>query len=284
MLQALSSWHLLLFLFITSSLADWTLDSPTGGAGGLDDPALQLPFDTNPILPSAMIEDFPTTRADGVLNLAKVSQQDGDMGDVANVVGTDPSIFESASSSCSPPSSQGKKRRRVKRGGDSTACSAGDMYKNTPSQFKQPAPEHRPEARKKEPPTRNIGSTKTPTSANASPRKFIPQLDPEAEELSRVFLPQENRPREDDYTCRKEGYYIPVCALNDVETLDQTNGGFVNFLDPCLPGTQVRYFCFISPLLVYNPLAQPVKAFYYISTNAFHESRKESAIHGCTGD
>ena len=167
MLQAFSLWHLVLFLFVTSSLADWTLDSPTGGARG---PALQLRFDANPIVPSTTVtDDFSTTGADGVLNLAQVSQDDGNMGEIANVVGIDPFTFESASSSCSPPS-PGKKRRRVRRGDDSTACSAGDMYKSTPSQFKQPAAE----PGKKQPPTANPGSTKTSPSANASPRKFIP--------------------------------------------------------------------------------------------------------------
>lgn len=251
MLQVLSLWHLLLFAFVTSSLADWTLDSPTGGAGGLDDPALQLRLDANPILPSTVTDDFSTAGVDGVLNLAKISQQHGNMGEVANVLGTDPSTFESASSSCSPLSSPGKKRRRVRRGDDSTACSAGDMFKNTPSQFKQPGAE----PGKKQPPTANPGSTKTPPSANASPRIFIPKLDPIAEELSRIFLPKENRPSEDDYTCRKQGYYIPVCPLDDV----QSNGGYVNFLDPCLPGTYVLCFYFISPLLDHNSLPSQSK-------------------------
>lgn len=240
MLQALSLWHLGLFLFVTSSLADWTLDSPPAGGvgGGLEDPASQLRFDANPIVPSTVTDDFSTTGVEGVLNLAQVSQQDdGNIGDVASNVGIDPSTFESASSSCSPPS-PGKKRRRIRRGDDSTstACSAGDMFKNTPSQFKQPAAAP---PGKKQPPTANPGSTrkKTPPSANASPRIFIPKLSPEAEQLSRVFLPKEYRPREDDYTCRKEGYYIPVCALDDIENLGQTTGGFVNYLDPCLPGT-----------------------------------------------
>ena len=89
-------WHLVLFLFVTSSLADWTLDSPTGGARG---PALQLRFDANPIVPSTTVtDDFSTTGADGVLNLAQVSQDNGNMREIANVVGTDPSTFESASS------------------------------------------------------------------------------------------------------------------------------------------------------------------------------------------
>lgn len=231
MLQALSSWHLVLFLFITSSLADWSLDSPSEGPGGLDDPALQLRFDANPIVDSTVTDDFSTTGSDGVLNLAQVSQDgNGNIGEVANV-GVDSPTSEIASSACSPPS-PGKKRRRVRRGNDSTACSAGDMFKNTPSQFKQPAAK----PGKQQTPTADPGS-KSPPSANASPRKFIPKLSPEAEHLSRIFLPKENRPREDDYTCRKEGYYIPVCALDDSEMLGQMNGGFVNFLDPCLPGT-----------------------------------------------
>lgn len=243
--QALSSWHyLVLFLVITSSLADWSLDSPSGGPGGLDDPALQLRFDANPIVPSTVTvtDGFSTTSgADGVLNLAQVSQ-DGNIGEVANVGIDPPPTFEIASSRCSPPS-PGKKRRRVRRGNDSTACSAGDMFKNSPSQFKQPAAE----PGKEQTPTADPGSKKTPPSANASPRRFIPKLSPEAEHLSRIFLPQENRPREDDYTCRKQGYYIPVCALDDSEKLGQMNGGFVNYLDPCLPGTYILCIYFISP-------------------------------------
>lgn len=247
MLQALSSWHLVLFLFITSSLADWSLDSPSGGAGGgLDDPALQLRFDANPVVPSTVTDDFSTSEADaGVLNdLAQVSQ-DGNIGEVANV-GIDPPTFQIASSGCSPPSSPpGKKRRRVRRGSDSTACPAGDMFKNTPSQFKFKQPAAEPG--KQQTPTADPGS-KTPPSANASPRKFIPKLSPEAEHLSRIFLPKENRPREDDYTCRKEGYYTPVCAHDNSEMLGQMNGGFVNFLDPCLPGKYPFLHLFYVPL------------------------------------
>lgn len=239
MLQALSLWHLVLFLFIASSLADWSLDSPSGGEGGLDDPASQLRLDANPIVPNTVTDEFSTSGVDGVLNLAQVSH-DGNIGEVANV-GIDPSTFDLASSGCSPPSS-GKKRRPVRRGDDSTACSAGDMFKNTPSQFKQPAAE----PGKQQTPTADPGS-KTPPSANASPRKFIPKLSPEAEHLSRIFLPKENRPREDEYTCRKGGYYIPVCAHDDSELPGQMNGGFVNFLDPCLPGTSFVFVLSPSP-------------------------------------
>lgn len=245
MLQALSSWHLVLFLFITSSLADWSLDSPSGGEGGLDDPASQLRLDANPIVPNSVTDDFSTSGVDGVLNLAQVSH-DGNIGEVANV-GIDPSTFEIAGSGCSPPSPD-KKRRRVRRGDDSTACSAGDMFKNTPSQFKQPAAE----PGKKQTPTADPGS-KTPPSANASPRKFIPKLSPEAEHLSSIFLPKENRPREDEYICRKQGYYIPVCARDASELSGQMNGGFANFLDPCLPGTSFVFVLSPSPWATPSP-------------------------------
>lgn len=236
MLQRLSAWHLLLFLFINSSLGDWSLDSPSGGAEGLDDPALQPPLDGNPIVPDAVTDDFSTRGIDGALTLAQVLQGE-DIGEVPNL-GLNPSIFEVASSHCSPPSS-GRKRRRVKRGDDSTECSAGDMFQNTPSQFKIPAKPAEPGKQRQQTPTANPGS-KTPPSANASPRRFIPKLSPEAEHLSSIFLPKENRPQEDDYTCRKTGYYIPVCAYDDSELLGQMNGGFVNYLDPCSPGT-----CFV---------------------------------------
>lgn len=268
MLPSLSSWHLVLFLFITSSLADWSLDSPSGGAGGIDDPASQLRLDANPIVPNTVTDDFSTSGVDGVLNLAQVSQ-DGKIGEVANI-GIDSSTFEIASSGCSPPS-PGKKRRRVRRGNDSTACSAGDMFKNTPSQFKQPSAD----PGKQQTPTADPGS-KTPPSANASPRKFIPKLSPEAEHLSRIFLPKENRPREDDYTCRKEGYYIPVCARDGLELMGQMNGGFVNFLDPCLPGTSF-VFVFFPSSWPHPLLPQPVKFSCYISTDAWIQKRKSKA-------
>lgn len=226
MLQSLSSWRLVLFLFITSSLAYRSLDSLSGGAGGFEDPTSQLRLDVKPIVPNTVNDDFSTSGTDGILNLAQAPPQDGNIGEVDNV-GMDPSTFQEASSLCSPPS-PGKKRRRLRRGDDSSVCSAGDMFKNTPSQFKEPG--------KQQTPTAAPGS-KTPPSANASPRRFIPKLSPEADHLSRIFLPKENRPREDEYTCRKEGYYIPVCAHADAELQSQLNGGFVNFIDPCLPGT-----------------------------------------------
>lgn len=252
---------MLLFLFINSSLGDWSLDSPSGGAGGLDDLDLQLPLDVNPIVPNAVTDDFSTSGIEGAITLAQVPQ-DGNIGEVANL-GMNPSTFEVTSSRCSPPS-PGKKRRRVRRGDDSTECSAGDMFKNTPSQFKTPAKPAEPgKQQEQQTPTANPGS-KTPPSANASPRKFIPKLPPEAEELSRIFLPKENRPQEDYYTCRKEGYYIPVCARDDSELLGQMNGGFVNFLDPCSPGTS--FFQFYFPFLIPHP--QPVKCSYYNSTDA----------------
>lgn len=235
MLQPLSSWHLLLFLFITSSsLADWSLDSPYGGAGGLDESASQLRLDRNPIVPNTVTDDFSTSGTDGgVLDLAQVPQV-GNIGGLPADLGMDPLAFEVASP-CSPPS-PGKKRRRVRR----DECSAGDMFKNIPSQFREPAKPAKP--RKEQTPTANPGSN-TPPSANASPRKFIPVLGPEAKHLSRIFLPDNLRPSEDDYTCRKEGYYIPVCAQDRLELLGRTSGGaFVNFLDPCFTG---KSFVFI---------------------------------------
>lgn len=232
MLQPLSSWHLLLFLFITSSsLADWSLDSPYGGAGGLDESASQLRLDKNPIVSNTVTDDFSTSGTDGGgLNLAQVPQV-GNIGGLPADLGIDPPAFKVASP-CSRPS-PGKKRRRVRR----DECSAGDMFKNIPSQFKEPA-----KPRKEQTPTANPGSN-TPPSANASPRKFIPVLDPEAKHLSRIFLPDHLRPSEDDYTCRKEGYYIPVCAQGSSELLGRTSGdAFVNFLDPCFP---CKSFCFL---------------------------------------
>lgn len=260
MLQPLLLWHLLLFLlYITSpSLADWSLDSSGGGgagAGGLDDPALQLRLDRNPIVANTVTDDFSTsgTTDGGVLNFEQVPPENANIGEVpANVdLGMDPSAFEVvASSRCFPPSAGKKRRRRqrvvIRRGDDSTECSAGDMFKNTPSQFKKPP------GKEQQTPTADPGS-KTPPSANASPRKFIPKLVPEAEELTRIFLPKDNRPSEDHSTCRKEGYSIPVCAHDDSKSLGRLSGGYANFLDPCYPGTSLFLFLFIFSL----PLAPP---------------------------
>lgn len=221
-MQPLSSWHLLLLLFITSALADSSLDSPSGG-GGLDDPALQLRLDGNPIVSNAVTDDFSTSTTDAVPSLAQVPQ-DGNAEGITTV-GKDTSTFEVAGGCSSPP--PGKKLRRVRRD-DSTSCSSGYTFPNTPSQFKEP-PRADPETKK------------TP-SANASPRKFIPKLPPEAEELAKVFLPKGSRPQADDYTCRKQGYYIPVCAHDDSELLGLTTTGYVNYLDPCYPCTSFFFF------------------------------------------
>lgn len=229
-MQPLSSWHLLLLLFITSSIADWSLDSPSEG-GGLDEPASQLRLDGNLIVPNAVTDGFSTGTTDGVPNLAQVPQDENVAG-VSNV-GNDLSTFEVASG-CSSPSSPGKKRHRVRRG-DSTSCPSG----YSPSQFKKPT-EPDPE-------------TKKAPSANASPRKFIPKLSPEAEHLSRVFLPKESRPMEDDYTCRKEGFLIAVCAREDSELQGQSSVSFVNFLDPCFPCTSF----FLTP--PFPPPPQPAR-------------------------
>lgn len=231
-MQPLSSWHLLLLLFITSSLADWSLDSPWEG-GGSDEPASQLRLDGNPIVPNAVTDEFSTGTTDGVPNYAQVSQ-DENVGGESNV-GNEPSTVEVASG-CSPPSSPGKRRRRVRRG-DPTSCPSGFTFENTPSQFKKPTEP----GRQQTPPTEDPGTKKAP-SANASPRKFIPKLSPEAEHLSGVFLPKENRPHEDDYTCRKAGFNIAVCAHDDSGLQDQSGSSFVNFLDPCFPCTSLFLF------------------------------------------
>lgn len=223
-MQLPSSWHFLL-LFVTSSIADWSLDSPSA-AGSLDDPALQLRLDWNS---NGITDGSPTSTIDGVPTFARVPQ-DENVGGVENV-GEDP--FEVASG-CSPPP-PGKRRRRVRRG-DPTLCSSGYSFQNTPSQFKETT-----EQRRQQKPTTNPGTKKAP-SANASPRRFVPQLSPEAEHLSKVFLPQENRPQSDDYTCRKEGYYIPVCAHEDSESLGLMGARYVNFLDPCYPCTSLFLF------------------------------------------
>lgn len=247
-MKPLSSWRCFLLLaFITSSLADWNLDSSSGG-GGLDDEVFQLFLDGNPIAPNAVTDEFSTSTTDGVPNLAQVPQ-DGNVEGISKV-GKDPSTLEVASG-CYPPS-PGMKRRRVRRG-DSAMCSAGDTFKNTPSQFTQPGTQNIP-------PSVDPG-TKRPPSANASPRRFIPKLDPETEQLSRVFLPKGNRPRQDDYFCRKQGYYIAVCAHQDFEILGQNSGGYVNFLDPCTPRTHF----FISPPSPKYPSTTTTKISYYVS-------------------
>lgn len=228
-MQRKSSWHFLLLLFVTSSIADWSLDSPSVG-GGLDDPALQLRLDWNS---NGVPDEYPTSTTNGVLDLAQ-EPQDENVGGVKSI-GKDP--FEVASG-CSPPP-PGRKRRRVRRG-DPTSCPSGYTFQNTPSQFKEPT-----EPGRQKTPTTNPGTKKAP-SANASPRIFIPKLSPEAEHLSKVFLPKENRPQEDDYTCRKQGYYIPVCAHGDSESLGLMSGSYVNYLDPCYPCTPL--FLFPLPL------------------------------------
>ncbi len=224
-MQPLSAW---VFLFIASSLADWTLNSPSGVSVD-GDPVLQSPPEGNTINNYPVTNELPTSTTDGVINLAQVplDQNNG----LANMA-AEPSTFEIANG-CSPQ--QPGKKRRTRRDGE--MCAPGDSLKNpnnNPSQLTDSHP--------KNPKTREA------PSANASPRRYIPPLDPEAKQLLPLFLPKQSWPSEDDSVCREGGYRTPVCAPQSADDMGVSSSyDFVNFLDPCSPCT-----CLVSFLPAHN--------------------------------